>query len=79
MKLEWQDKEPGPVCACGCPTFVSVGPNHLPVFICIFHSYEAGVSFALPKERPENWPNLTYDELVTLVGKGIEEHDLAED
>lgn len=79
MKLEWQDKEPGPECTCGAPTFVSVSEGNLPIFICIFHTYEAGACFALPKDRPENWPNLTNDEIKELVDRGIKEHELEEE
>lgn len=79
MKSEWQDKEPGPECTCGCPTFVSVLEGHLPMFICFMHTYEAGACFPLPKDRPENWPNLTNDEIKELVDRGIKEHELAEE
>jgi len=78
MKSEWQDKEPGPECTCGCPTFVSAQEGQLPMFVCILHSWDAGVCYPLPKERPENWPNLTNEELTVLVNKGFEEHEIAE-
>jgi len=70
---EWT-KEKGPDCYCGCPTWVEpkMG-NDGAYLICIFHTKEAGASFPLPSCRPDNWPNLTQDEMQTFMDKGAAE------
>jgi len=73
----WTDREKGPECYCGGGTFVSCG-KHAPILICIFHTWEAGASFCLPKERPEKWPNLTHEEMQELTERGIQEQKAEE-
>lgn len=73
--MKWIDKEPGPECYCGAPTFVALFENGDAALICIFHEYEAGASFPLPKEKPEKWPNMTNEEMAELVDKGIKEQE----
>lgn len=71
----WIDKERGPECFCGMPTGVHVidGKAWL---MCIFHEYEAGAMFPLPKDgRPDNWPDIPHEELNALMKRGAEEDD----
>lgn len=80
MKSEWQDREKGPECFCGAPTCVVVSKDGRVDLLCFFHTYEAGAMFPLPRnDRPENWPNLTSDEMSALVDKGIEEQKAEEE
>jgi hypothetical protein len=71
---EWV-KEKGPPCFCGCPTWVEPDLGGEATLICIFHTKEAGASFPLPSARPENWPNLTQDELHACMERGYQEAD----
>lgn len=74
----WIDKERGPECFCGMPTGVHVidGKAWL---MCIFHEYEAGAMFPLPKdERPDNWPDISREELNAIMKRGAEEDDESE-
>ena len=79
----WKAGEPGPTCFCGLPTsvaFIEVAPNKsLPILMCLFHQKGFGAEFTLPSERPENWPNLSHEEMKKLVEKGEAEHDSAEE
>jgi hypothetical protein len=70
---EWTGKEKGPDCFCGCPTWVEPVGSGPPILICIFHSKEAGASFPLPADRPDNWPNLTPEELHAYLLRGTDE------
>lgn len=81
MKSEWQDREKGPECYCGAPTCVIMSQDGKRVdLLCFFHTREEGAMFALPRnDRPEHWPNLTSDEMVALVNKGIEEQKAEEE
>jgi hypothetical protein len=72
--MNWTNGEKGPECFCGMPTTVTVfeGKAHI---LCIFHSSDAGMLFPLPIHgRPANWPNLTNDEIKTLVEQGFAEN-----
>jgi len=42
--------------------------------LCIFHKREEGAIFPLPREaRPDNWPDITNEELDALMKLGAEE------
>ena len=76
---EWQKSESGPTCFCGWPTIVTMNDDGTASLLCIGHTYEAGAIFPLPKERPEKWPNLSNEEMKTLIEQGIREHGENED
>jgi hypothetical protein len=76
--MNWKNGEPGPTCFCGMPTAVSATKTGA-VLVCIFHEKSAGAFFPLPKDRPDNWPNLSDDEMILLVDKGTAEADATED
>lgn len=71
----WIDKEKGPECFCGMPTSVYVTDDDGKAWLmCIFHEYEAGAMFPLPKDgRPDNWPEIPREELNALMKRGSEE------
>ena len=74
---EWQ-KEKGPSCFCGAPTivtFIADGERKLPTLLCFLHEKEAGATFPLPKERPDNWPNLSNAEMIALIERGEKEQE----
>lgn len=74
---KWIDKEEGPECFCGMPTAVYVREDGEANLLCIFHSYDAGALFPLPKDgKPDNWPNISREELNALMKQG---NDVAED
>lgn len=76
--MKWEDREPGPTCFCGMPTCVVVSDDRVDL-LCIFHEFEAGAMFPLPKNnKPENWPNMTDDEMKSLVDEGIAEQERQE-
>ncbi len=69
-------KEKGPECYCGMPTGVHVDEDGKAWLLCIFHTNEAGAMFPLPKDgRPDNWPEVTPEELNAIMLKGQEEDD----
>lgn len=73
MESKWTDREKGPECFCGCPTFVTMMDGH-PHILCLFHTGPEGAMFPLPKARkPETWPNISHDEIKKLVEEGIAE------
>lgn len=75
QKNEWRDREPGPDCYCGRGRgVVLVREGELPELLCIFHTNQEGAVFCLPKERPENWPDLNNDEMQVLIEEGIRQH-----
>ena len=71
-------KEKGPRCYCGCPTWVEPDLGGGAVLICIFHTKEAGASFPLPSARPDNWPNLSDEEMIACMDQGAREADARE-
>ena len=79
--MNWTNGEKGPECFCGMPTGVVVSQDGKRVdLMCIFHTYEAGAMFPLPRDkRPDNWPNLTNDEMQKLVEEGTAEQEAEED
>jgi hypothetical protein len=72
---KWIDHEKGPECFCSMPTGVIVHEDGTADLLCIMHTYEAGAMFPLPAERPDNWPDLSREELNALMIKGAEEAD----
>jgi len=79
VSIPWADTERGPTCACGMPTYVSfviVAGKSLPVLVCFAHA-GVGAKFALPLERPEKWPSMSTEEMVSLLERGDREHGLA--
>lgn len=74
--MKWIDKENGPLCFCGMPTFVSVANDGHADLVCIFHEQQQGALFTLPTNgRPENWPNLTDQEVDEIMLKGNKEQE----
>jgi hypothetical protein len=72
---EWIQSEQGPECYCGWPTVVVVHENGLASLMCFGHTKEEGAMFPLPANKPDNWPNLTHQEMQTLVEQGSAEHE----
>ena len=71
---KWIDKEHGPECFCGMPTGVYVDSDGKAGLLCIFHDTEAGAIFPLPKDgRPDNWPDISREELNEIMKRGSEE------
>ncbi len=75
--MEWKSGEKGPTCFCGMPTNVVVdektGECNL---LCIFHTALAGAIFPLPKSsRPDHWPEMTDEQMSTLIDAGYAEQD----
>ena len=78
--MKWTDKEEGPTCYCGMPTVVVVDEDGKADLLCIFHTQAAGALFRLPRDkRPDNWPNLTDDEVDALMAEGQLEYDDEDD
>ena len=76
---KWIDKEHGPECFCGSPTSVYLSSDDTAGLVCIFHDTDAGALFPLPKDaRPDNWPNITREELNMLMKLGSEQDDAKE-
>jgi hypothetical protein len=68
---KWIDGEKGPECFCGMPTSVCIFEDGSAHLMCLFHEYEAGAMFPLPKDaRPENWPNIPREELNEIMIRG---------
>jgi len=77
--MKWINKENGPLCFCGVPTFVSVADDGQADLVCIFHEKAEGALFPLPTDgRPENWPNLTDEEVDVIMLQGQKEADTRE-
>lgn len=77
--MKWTDKEEGPACFCGLPTIVLVAENGDANLVCMFHERDTGASFPLPKDkRPENWPNLSDEEVDKVMLEGQAEYDAKE-
>lgn len=77
---KWIDKEKGPECFCGMPTSVHVDSEDKAWLMCIFHSYAEGVMFPLPKDgRPDNWANVSREELNVIMEQGDKEDDAREE
>jgi hypothetical protein len=68
---EWT-KEKGPACFCGGPTWVEPWPEGAEL-VCLLHTKAAGASFPLPAARPDNWPDLTREELHAFMTQGAKE------
>lgn len=76
---KWIAHEKGPECYCGMLTGVYVNSDGQAGLLCIFHETEAGAIFPLPKNaRPDNWPELSREELNALMKLGAEQ-DAAEE
>lgn len=74
--MSWVSGEKGPQCFCGMPTSVMLYDDGSAGLLCIFHRYEAGAIFPLPTNgKPDNWPNLTNDEIKSLVEAGMAEQN----
>ena len=77
--MNWKDKEKGPECFCGMPTFVHVDKDGRADLVCMFHSRDAGAMFPLPKNgRPDNWPNLSIKEVDDVMMQGQAEEERRE-
>jgi hypothetical protein len=46
-----------------------------PYLICIFHTKAAGASFPLPAVRPDEWPDLTLEEMQVFMTQGATENE----
>jgi len=63
MSRPWVNNEDGPDCTCGDPTVVKTVATGGAVLICLFHTNEAGVSYRLPDEAPDNWSEMTIEQV----------------
>ena len=66
MTDQWTHGEEGPQCRCSWPTRVDIVDGNV-VLWCFGHDNEAGMWWPLPSEKPANWPNLSDDEMETLI------------
>lgn len=78
--MNWTHGEQGPTCFCGMPTYVMISEDNKRInLLCVFHTSEAGALFPLPiNDRPDNWLNLTDEEMSDLIDRGIKEQELEE-
>lgn len=77
----YRDRQKGPDCLCGDPTFVVFLPDTKGYgLMCLFHTNAEGVMFSLPSEPPPSWPeNMSPDALSALFDRGIiEDWDIDE-
>lgn len=74
----WVDREKGPTCICGWPTFV-IMMGEKPNLMCFGHTKAEGAMFRLPSKRPENWSTLTTEELGPVIEEGQKEFPFEED
>lgn len=70
--MKFSVSEPGPECGCGMPTYVKRSggdESGSPFLLCLFHDdgTDAGAMWPLPEEKPDNWPNLSEDEMNALI------------
>ncbi len=65
----WVHGEKGPQCFCGSSTHVWISDNEV-FLMCLLHTPKEGVLFPLPPEKPDNWPNLSDEEMQNLFVKG---------
>ena len=70
----WKDKEKGPICSCGNPTCILFDEDR-PMLLCLFHRQAEGSMWYLPMEKPDNWLNLSNQEMFDLIKKGEKEYD----
>lgn len=72
--MNWVQGEPGPTCFCGKPTIVFISDDSAVDLFCMLHQNIQPTMFPLPKnDKPEHWPNMTDQEMIELVNKGMEE------
>ena len=64
--MDWIDNEKGPKCGCGMPTLVKIMDGK-PLLFCVFHEQEEGACWSLPKERPDNWADISREEVEKLI------------
>ena len=69
---KWENGEKGPDCFCGQHTQVLVDGEIIRL-LCSTHTIFAGAMFPLTKEKPDNWPNLSDNEMSILVDAGYQE------
>ena len=75
---EWT-REKGPPCYCGFKTtWVEPSEDGPPTLICFAHTKASGAAFPLPKDRPDNWPDLTKEELNACMLRGAEEAEASD-
>ncbi len=72
--MPWVKGESGPQCTCGWPTVVCVLEDGVHL-MCFGHTKAEGAMWPLPNDKPENWPNLSDEEMQALVEKGDAEHN----
>ncbi len=63
---DWIDREKGPTCSCGWPTFVIELGNRYGL-MCFFHTKAEGAMFSLPSIRPDDWSSEMPQERVREV------------
>lgn len=59
----WANNEDGPDCYCGNPTVVKIIPPRGAILICLFHTSAEGVYQQLPDEAPNNWDEVTIEDV----------------
>lgn len=65
---QWVNNESGPDCHCGNPTLVKVNSMGGAILLCLFHTSAEDVYWQLPEQRPDDWPNLTMEQLAERYG-----------
>ncbi len=61
----WVNNEDGPTCDCGEPTLVKTTEDRA-ILLCFFHTSETGCYVSLPPMAPDNWADLSYEEVLVL-------------
>jgi hypothetical protein len=75
----WTQGEAGPTCFCGWPTVVMIHEDGKASLMCFGHTKAEGALFPLPAARPDKWPDMTNEEMQTLVEQGMHEHNEGEE
>lgn len=73
--MNWKNNEIGPICFCGLPTCIKIDNNNI-TLICLMHPGLTAICYPLPQNKPDNWPDLSDEEMEKLVDKGFEERDM---
>ncbi len=63
---KWIHNEGGPTCFCGETTIVKILTHEI-LLLCLLHEKEESAVWTLPPNKPENWPNLSNEEMEKLI------------